>query len=165
MMLVACEPEETEEEVIIVSETPYLVFETVNREDATTFLVPQGKAMAVGDVESVEFQYSVALYSVDAQRGLMNVEAVDILIGGEEEYAHLVQITVMDEIGEKLMPVFNYSITVTVIVELLEPIDEAEAIEQGLDLSFVNVEDSQAACDTIRGNDITFSISFTLIST
>lgn len=164
LFMIACEPEEIDE-VIDVSETPYIVFEAINRDGDPEFLVPVGHVMYVGDVESVIFEYEVALYSVDAQRGLMNVEALDILIDGQEEYAHLIQITVMDEIGEKLIPVFNYAITVKVTVELLEPIDEAEAIANELDLSLVNVEDAQAAFEAITGKEITFSIGFTLIST
>ncbi|GEM_PF-5831381 len=162
LFLVACEPEETDE-VIEVSETPYLVYVSLNDGSSDEVLVPMGHAMAVGDVEAVTFQYDVSLYSTDVSRGLMRVEAIDVLIGDSDEYAHLVKITVMDEPMMKLMPVFNYAVTITITVELLEPIDEAEALEHGYDPSVVNVADARAACEAIYGQNITFDVSFMLI--
>ena len=105
-----------------------------------------------------------SLYSTEITNGFMAVEAIDVLIDGSDEYAHLVQITIMDEVGKKLLPVFEYSIIVSIVVEILEPIDEAEAIENEWDLSVVNVEDSQAAFEAIFGKSITFDVSFELIN-
>jgi hypothetical protein len=45
---------------------------------------------------------------------------------------------------------------------LLEPIDEAEAVERGLDLGLVNVDDSEAAYNIIRGETISFKINFSV---
>jgi len=45
---------------------------------------------------------------------------------------------------------------------LLEPIDNEEAVERGLDLELVNVDDAEAAYNTIKGEDISFVVKFSV---
>lgn len=162
VLLIACEPTELDEG-ITVSDTPYLVYVYIGNDADDSVLVPAGKAMAVNDVESVTLTYEISPFSEEVPEGFIRVEAINVLIDGSEDYAHLVQVTIVDEIDMKLLPILNETMTVEIIVELLEPIDEQEAIENGYDLSLVNVEDSTVACEAIVGKVITFDISFVLI--
>ena len=58
LFLFGCEPTE-EEEVIQVSDTPYLKLVSVDNENGKYVLVPIGKVMFVDEVEFVVFQYLV----------------------------------------------------------------------------------------------------------
>ncbi|QMS84695.1 hypothetical protein [Candidatus Xianfuyuplasma coldseepsis] len=164
LLLVACEPTETEE-IIPVSDTPYIEYVYIGNSGDNSVLVPKGQAMAVNDVEEVTFEYQLRPYSEDITTGFIRIEAIDILIDGKEDYTNLVQITILDELNVKLLPIINDVMTVKLTVELLEPIDEQEAIDEGLDLSLVNVDDAELACEAICGKSIEFDVSFVLITT
>ena len=132
--------------------------------DYTTarYLVPKGHAMFVGDTESV-----VLTYTAGVTRELLNVVdlhifAHNVTIGGDDTYAHLVDIEIMGGKQETTFEIFNDVVTITVIVRLIEPIDAEEALEKGLDPEGVNVEDSVAAYHAMVGEDIRFTLRFEL---
>lgn len=122
-------------------------------------LVPEGWAYFEGEVEEVTFEYKVSLTKELIQSMKLVVSAQNITIDGKTDYAHLVEVTIADEVGEKELDIFNTEVTVTVTVRLLEPIDEAEALEKGL---VANVEDSQATYEAIRGKEIALTLRFKL---
>ncbi len=61
------------------------------------------------------------------------------------------------------LDLYNDTITITIIVELLEPIDLDEAISNGLDIELVNVDDAILAFDEINGKTISFVLGLELI--
>jgi hypothetical protein len=138
--------------------------EVVNVTDLeeTVRLVPKGYAMFVGDVDEIEL-----FYNVSVTRELLNTVDLYILvsnvtIGGSDMYEQLVDIDVNNTDRETTMDIFNDTVTVRVLVQLIEPIDEAEALRLGLDFSRVNVEDGNAAYNAIKGQDISFTVRFEL---
>jgi hypothetical protein len=118
--------------------------------------------MFVGDVDEIEL-----FYNVSVTRELLNTVDLYILvsnvtIGGSDMYEQLVDIDVNNTDRETTMDIFNDTVTVRVLVQLIEPIDEAEALRLGLDFSRVNVEDGNAAYNAIKGQDISFTVRFEL---
>ena len=126
-------------------------------------LVPIGFAISVGDVESVELQYTVGVSRELLNEVILRISVNDILIDGDDTYSHLVKISVMGEEGGIDLDLFNDTITITIVVELLEPIDLTEAISEGLDLELVNVENAVIAYEVINGKDISCVLGFELI--
>lgn len=131
-------------------------------DDFTGRLVPQGFIFFEGEVEEVVFEYEV-----DIDKDLVNtmnlvVEALEVKIGDTDEYTHLVDIQIGPAKDKFEYEIFNSVVTVRIIVRLIEPIDEAEAIERGLDLSLVNVDDSRAAYNAIKNATISFKINFSV---
>lgn len=129
-------------------------------DEFTGRLVPQGRVYFEGEVDEVVFQYEVSIDQTLVQTMNLIVRAVDVNIGDEDTYAHLVDITIGNQKNEMTYELFNSKITVTVIVRLLEPIDQDEADEKGLDPSVVNVDDGKAAFEAIKGETISFAITF-----
>ena len=123
-------------------------------------LVPEGYVYFEGEVDSVTFEYEVSIDKTLVRSMNLVVESFDVNIGEDDNYAHLVDITIGPAKDSFTYELFNSKINVIVVVRLLEPIDEAKAIERGLDLSLVNVEDSRQAYDDIKGQTITFSVRF-----
>lgn len=131
-------------------------------DEFTGLLVPEGRVQFEGEVEEVEFIYEVYLDKTLVQTMNLRVVASDILIDEKNDYAHLVQITINNQENEFVGELFNTKVLVRVVVKLLEPIDLDEAIERGLDLSLVNVDDSREAFLAIKGQTISFKISFSV---
>ncbi|MCR3906318.1 MAG: hypothetical protein NUK62_04765 [Tenericutes bacterium] len=129
-------------------------------EEFTGKLVPQGYIYFEGEVDEVIFEYDVSVDKTLVQSMNLIVEAKDILIGESDEYDHLVDISIGNAKEYFVNELFNSVVTVTIVVRLLEPIDNDEAVEKGLDLELVNVEDSELAYNSIKGKDISFTISF-----
>jgi len=125
-------------------------------------LVPQGRVYFDGEVESVLFQYQVSIDRELLQTMNLLVEAIDVEIGGSSTYANLVDISIGSGGDSFEYELFNSVVTVNIVVRLLEPIDSDEAVQRGLDLSMVNVEDSELAYNTIKGEDISFVIRFSV---
>jgi hypothetical protein len=125
-------------------------------------LVPKGYVNFVGEVEEVEFIYEVYLDKTLVQTMNLRVVATEIKIDDKTDYAHLVQITINNQESEFVGELFNTKVLVRVVVRLLEPIDLDEAVERGLDLDLVNVDDSKAAFHAIKGQTISFKISFSV---
>lgn len=125
-------------------------------------LVPEGYVFYEGETDSITFEYDVWLDRTLVQIMNLNVVATDVKIGDSTDYSHLVDITVN---GSKLSytgELFNDRIRVIITVKLIEPIDLAEAIEKGLDESLVNVENSRQAFEAIKGQTISFKVSFSV---
>ncbi len=125
-------------------------------------LVPEGYVYFEGEVEFVEFQYQVSIDRELLQTMNLLVEAIDVEIGGSSTYADLVDIRIENGGDSFEYELFNSVVTVNLVVRLLEPIDLDEAVERGLDLSLVNVEDSELAYNTIQGEDISFVVRFSV---
>jgi predicted ribosomally synthesized peptide with SipW-like signal peptide len=126
----------------------------------TGMLVPQGYANFTGEVEEVVFVYEVSVDKELAKTMNLIVEAIDVTIDGVVDYEHLVEITIGNGDRYFVNELFNSVVTITITVRLLEPIDAAEAVERGLSEELVNVEDSEAAFNAIKGKTINFTISF-----
>ncbi len=126
----------------------------------TGMLVPEGYANFTGEVEEVVFVYEVSVDKELAKTMNLIVEAIDVTIDGVVDYEHLVEITIGNGDRYLVNELFNSVVTITITVRLLEPIDAAEAVERGLSEELVNVEDSEAAFNAIKGKTINFTISF-----
>ncbi len=129
-------------------------------DEFTGMLVPEGYIYFDGEVDYVEFEYDVYLTRALVQSMNLVIEAIDIKIDDEVTYGHLVEINIQNQGDLFVGELFNSTVKITVIVRLLEPIDQEEAIERGLDPSLVNVDDSRQAYDDIKGKTISFSLSF-----
>ena len=126
-------------------------------------LVPKGYAIAVGDVERIELYYNIGVSRELLNEVTLQVSINDILINNDDTYSQLVSIEVMGQEDGAELDLFNDIIMITIVVVLIEPIDLEEATAEGLDLSLVNVDDSLLAFETIRGQDISFTIELELI--
>ena len=138
-----------------------LIVEQVSAE-FTGRLVPEGYIFFEGEVDEVTFEYEVSIDKTLVQTMNLVVEAIEVKIGETDEYGHLVDVQVGPAKDEFEYEIFNSVVTVRITVRLLEPIDEAEAVERGLDLGLVNVDDSEAAYNIIRGETISFKINFSV---
>ncbi|HCB67037.1 MAG TPA: hypothetical protein DEP70_05735, partial [Acholeplasmataceae bacterium] len=117
----------------------------------TGMLVPEGHANFTNEVEEVMFVYEVSVDKELAKTMNLIVEAIDVTIDGVVDYEHLVEITIGNGDRYFVNELFNSVVTITITVRLLEPIDAAEAVERGLSEELVNVEDSEAAFNAIKG--------------
>lgn len=152
-----------EVEVITIGEPVEIIITDFSEGIESFRLVPVGYAIAVGDVEMIELHYNIGVSRELLNEVILRISTGDILIGGVDTYSHLVKITVMGEEGGIDLDLFNDTITIIVVVELLEPIDMDEAIALGLDIDLVNVDDSVLAFNEIRGKNISFVLGFELI--
>jgi len=123
-------------------------------------LVPEGYTYFEGEVDQVIFQYDVSVDKTLVSSMNLVVEAIDVQIGGLEDYEHLVDIQIGNGDRTFVNELFNSTVTITITVRLLEPIDAQEALDRGLSEDLVNVDDSVAAFDAINGETISFTISF-----
>lgn len=145
-------------EVVTIGEPVKLLIEHIN-EGVTQFsLVPVGYAMAVGEVEYVELQYEVGVSRELIQTVDLYITTTDVLINDDDAYSHLVDIDIMGFDESATLDLYNDTLTITLTVRLIEPIDADEALAKGLDESLVNVEDSVLAFETIQGQNITFNL-------
>lgn len=124
------------------------------------WLVPEGYDFILGEVTEVTFSYEVSLDKELIRTMNLIVEKMEVTIGGETTYAHLVEVTIGDEEDLKVFDIYNDKITIVIRVRLQEPIDLDEANERSLDLSSVNVEDSQDAYEEIKGQEIRIELGF-----
>jgi hypothetical protein len=152
-------------EIVRIGEPVQILVTDINENLDGVNLVPEGYMIAVGDVEQVQFQYEVGVSRELLTTVLLHVSTVDVLINNDDTYSHLVDIDIMGFGNSATLDLYNETITITITVRLIEPIDAAEAIERGLDASLVNVEDSVLAYETIRGQTITFALEFLLEAT
>lgn len=120
-------------------------------------LVPEGQAYFEGEVDQVEFQYTVSINKDLIQTMNLVIEARDITIGGSNKYAHLVEVTINDEVGKKVVDFFNEVVTVNIVVRLLEPVDSNEAAKTGKE---ANVLNGELAFQEIKGKQIDITLRF-----
>ena len=125
-------------------------------DEFTGRLVPEGKAFFIGQYEEASFTYSVSVDKELVKSVNLIVEASSILIGGSSDYAHLVEITINGTQDLHINELFNSAVEVVVVVKLIEPLDESEVD----DPEDAIVEDSVAAFETIKGQDLSFLLSF-----
>lgn len=147
-------------EIVSIGDPIELIVNDITDGDSGMRLVPEGYIVSVGDVDSVELEYQVSV-----SRELLNtvdlyVIASNILIGGSNTYSNLVKISIMGSQNQTVLDLYNDTITITVTVQLEEPIDAIEAAEKGLDSSMINVDDSKKAYEVINGQTITFVLGF-----
>ncbi len=126
-------------------------------------LVPEGHVYFEGEVDQVIFQYDVSVDKTLVNSMNLVVEAIDVKIGGFEDYEHLVDIQIGNGDRTFVNELFNSTVTITITVRLLEPIDAQEAANRGLGEERINVEDSVLAFDAINGETISFTISFRVV--
>lgn len=127
-------------------------------ESFTGRLVPEGKAFFIGEYEEATFTYSISVDKELVKSVNLIVEAMDIMIGSSSDYAHLVEITINGTQDLHINELFNSAVEIVVIVRLLEPLDLDE-VENPED---ANVEDSVAAYNAIKGQDLSFTLSFSV---
>lgn len=127
-------------------------------ESFTGRLVPEGKAFFIGEYEEATFTYSISVDKELVKSVNLIVEAMDIMIGSSSDYAHLVEITINGTQDLHINELFNSAVEIVVIVRLLEPLDLDE-VENPED---ANVEDSAAAFEAIKGQDLSFTLSFSV---
>lgn len=126
----------------------------------TGLLVPEGYDYFVGEVIEVIFRYQVSLDKELIRTINLIVESMEVTIGGETTYAHLVDIDIGGEKDLKVYDLYNDTVDVVIKVRLIEPIDALEAIERRIDASQVNVEDSVSAYESIKGQKIEIKLGF-----
>jgi hypothetical protein len=120
--------------------------------------------MFTNDVDEVEFTYNAGISRELINSVNLHISATNITIGGEETYAQLVDINILNQGDKAQTDLFNDTVSITIVVRLIEPIDEAEAVQKDLDTSRVNVEDSKEAYESIKGEVIEFTLEFSLSS-
>ncbi len=152
-----------EVEVITIGDPVQILITDLNIDNGTLNLVPAGYAMAVGDVEKVELHYDVGVSKELLNQVTLRITVNDLLIDGDDTYSHLVRVTIMGSENGADLDLFNDTIRITVIVELLEPIDMDEAISRGLNIDLVNVNNSIQAYKDLIGKTISFTLGFELV--
>ena len=150
-------------EVVTIGEPVKILVTDLNDGNKDLRLVPLGYAIAVGDVEKVIMTYDIGVSRELLNQVILRITVNDILIGDDDTYSHLVKVSVLGEEGGIDLDLFNDTITITIIVELLEPIDMDESISEGLDIELVNVEDSLLAYEEMNGKTISFVLGLELI--
>jgi hypothetical protein len=151
-------------EIVSIGEPIQIIVNDISDDLGTISLVPEGYVISTTDVDNVEFQYTVGVSRELLNSVNLNITADNILINNDDMYSNLVDINVMGMGQTAVLDLYNDTITITVTVRLLEPIDQEEAISKGLDNSLVNVEDSVLAYNTIKGKTISFNLNFSLSS-
>jgi len=129
-------------------------------DEFTGKLVPEGYVYFEGEVDQVIFTYDVKIDKELVRSMNLVVDVLDVTIGELEEYSNLVQIRINGGDRYHVNELYNSTVTITVIVSLLEPIDEQEAADRGLDT--FNVEDSREAAQAIKGEMISFTLRFSV---
>lgn len=149
-------------EVTTIGSPMEIIITDLNEGNNTLSLVPAGYAIVVGDVEMIELHYDIGVSKELLNQVNLHIDPIDILINDVDTYSHLVKITIMGQEDGAIIDLYNDVLTITIIVELLEPIDLEEANSRGLSLDLVNVEDAIAAYEEINGENISFVLELEL---
>jgi len=149
----------TNVQIEVSDEVAHLEVLDMNSE-VTGWLVPEGFDHFAGEVTEVIFRYQVSLDKELIRTINLIVESMEVTIGGETTYAHLVDIDIGGEKDLKIYDLYNDSVTVVIKVRLIEPIDALEAASKGIDTSKINVEDSVSAYESIKGQKIEITLGF-----
>lgn len=148
-------------EIVTVGEPIELIVDNIN-DIGDVRLVPAGYVISVGDVDKVEFQYEVSVSRELLATVNLHANVSQVLINEDDTYSHLIDIDIMGFGNEAVMDLYNDTITLLVTIRIIEPIDAEEALELGLDASLVNVEDSVLAYESIKGQQISFTLELFL---
>ncbi len=149
-------------ELVTVGEPITITLETIQSVDETVTLVPEGRVITSNQIDTAEFIYDIGVSEELLQTVNLNIYTNNVLINDSEDYQHLVIIDILEQGSSAVVDIENDLVRVIVSVKLLEPIDQEEAELKGLDLSLVNVEDSQQAYEAIVGQNISFELVFEL---
>ncbi|MCK5732410.1 MAG: hypothetical protein KAH13_05290 [Tenericutes bacterium] len=149
-------------EVIGVGEPLELEITDLSTDNDPLSLVPSGYVVTISDTDEITLQYTVGVSRELLSTEVLNIYANTVLIGDDDTYSHLVDIDILGMGNNAILDLYNDVITITVTIKLIEPIDEAEAIANGLDMSLVNVEDSILAYNQIKEKTISFILTFNL---
>ncbi|MFP4479204.1 MAG: hypothetical protein ACLFPM_07200 [Candidatus Izemoplasmatales bacterium] len=149
-------------EIINLGEPVEIIVTDLNSSTEEVTLVPDGYAMEVNDVEFVTLTYEVGVSEELLDEVNLVISSYDVLINEDDTYGHLIDIDILEMGDQATIDLFNDTVTVTIVVRLIEPIDEEEANELGLDQSRVNVDDSVAAYNAIKGQNVSFQLLFEL---
>ncbi|HQQ39836.1 MAG TPA: hypothetical protein PKY72_06010, partial [Bacilli bacterium] len=122
----------TNVQIEVSDEVAHLEVLDMNSE-VTGWLVPEGYDHFAGEVTEVIFRYQVSLDKELIRTINLIVESMEVTIGGETTYAHLVDIDIGGEKDLKIYDLYNDSVTVVIKVRLIEPIDALEAASKGID--------------------------------
>ncbi len=152
-----------EVDVITIGDPLEILVTDLNIDTGALSLVPVGYAVAVGDVEKIELDYDIGVSKELLNQVILRITVNDILIDDDDMYSHLVKVTVMGNENGTDLDLFNDTIRIIVIVELLEPIDMDEAISRGLNIDLVNVNNSITAYEDLVGKTINFTLGFELV--
>jgi len=147
--------------VHVIGESGELILTNLN-DELEGQLVPEGRAYFVGDVEEVILTYTVGVSKELINEMDLIITATNVLISDDDTYSHLIDIEILGSKDQAVIAMYLDIVMITIRVRLIEPIDLAEALEFGLDESRVNVEDSVAAYNAIKGQEITFGLNFQL---
>lgn len=153
----------TQVEIVTIGSPIEIIINDINSGNDDLRLVPIGNALSVGDVERIELYYTIGVSRELLNEVTLRVSINDILIDNDSTYKDLVSIKVMGQEGGIDLDLYNDIITITIVVELLEPIDLEEATSKGLNIDLVNVEDGMEAYAAINGQNISFIIGLELI--
>ncbi len=149
-------------DVIVIQDSVSLVVTEDNDHARTWRLVPENRRLFTNDAEMIVLNYDVETNRQLAEPVNLIIEVSGITINQQTTYAHLVDVSIVEQGPRAIVELYEEPIRITVQVRLIEPIDEAEALALGLDLSSVNVADSRFAYHEIAGENIRFELHFTL---
>lgn len=149
-------------ELVTIGEPVEILIDDLNQTEEIKQLVPFGYVFTVDQTSEITLEYEVGVSKELLNAVDLYIRVDDIMINDDDTYSHLVDIKVLGSKEEIKLDLYNSTILVTVVVTLIEPIDENEAIELGLDTGLVNVLNSVEAYNDIAGKDITFTLSFEL---
>lgn len=149
-------------DVVVVRDETELIVDDLTDQLEDKQLVPRGYQLFTSDVESVEFSYNVGISRELINSVNLHVTVKDVTIGGETAYAHLIDIDILGQGDNATTDLFNDTVNVTAMVSLIEPIDADEAGEGDLPEDRVNVDDSKAAYESIKGQNVEFTLEFSL---
>ena len=131
-------------------------------ETGTSFtgtLVPQGHVLFDGEEDTATYVYTVSIDKTLVKSVNLIVEAIDVKIGGQTEYAHLVEIMINGTKDEHTNELFNSDVVITVIIKLIEPLDVTEVVDPLVTDKYYQV----LAYNAIKGEDLSFTLSFTVV--
>lgn len=153
----------TQVEIVTIGSPIEIIISDISNGNEDLRLVPIGKALSVGDVERIELYYTVGVSRELLNEVTLRVSINDVLINDDATYKDLVSIRVMGQEDGIDLDLYNNVITISIVVELLEPIDLEEATSKGLNIDLVNVQNAIDAYEAINGQNISFIIGLELI--
>ncbi|MDA3931574.1 MAG: hypothetical protein PF513_02420 [Tenericutes bacterium] len=149
-------------DIINIGDPVEIVVTDLNSSTESVTLVPNGYAIEVNDVDFVTLTYRVGVSQELLNEVNLIISINTILINDDDTYSHLIDIDILNMGDIATVDLFNDTLTITIVIRLIEPIDADEANELGLDPNRVNVEDSVAAYNAMKGQNISFQLLFEL---
>ncbi|MBN2877989.1 MAG: hypothetical protein JXL85_10115 [Bacilli bacterium] len=129
---------QTEAQTVNIGEGVTLTVSAVAEAPSGKYLVPAGVVLKANDVEEIQLTYNVKLDQAALSALNLDVQASNVLIGGESTNASLVNI----DISQASSTVNDSNVLVTITVTLSQP-------------------DTLEIYNTIKNQTITFDLTFT----